>query len=264
MPVPDPYLDRFGGVGRLYGAVALERFRHARVAVVGVGGVGSWAVEALARSGIGELTLWDMDDVCVSNTNRQLHTTRDTLGQFKVDVLAERCRAINPELTVNARQAFVTVDNLAETDLMAHDFVVDAIDSVAVKVALILALKAAGTPFVMTGGAGGQRDPTRIRRGDLAQATQDPLAARVRQWLRREHGYPRGDQRGRNKMGVPCIWSEEPLVYPQPDGSVCASKHFDGGTRMNCAGGFGASMAVTATFGMVASAAVLDHLAGTV
>lgn len=252
----DLYSDRFGGVARLYGASAMDRFRAARVGVVGVGGVGSWAVEALARSGVGALTLWDLDDVCVSNTNRQLHTTVETLGQFKVEVLAERCRTINPDIQVDARLQFLTPTSIDQSALSGHDFIIDAIDSVQAKVALVLALRQARIPYILTGGAGGQTDPTRIRRADLSAAIQDPLAARVRQVLRRQHGFPKGGRR----MGVPCIYSEEPLVYPQPDGTVGAARQFDGGTRMNCAGGFGASMAVTATFGMVATAAALEAL----
>lgn len=251
------YHDRFGGVERLYGVGVLRRFQRAHVAVIGVGGVGSWTVEALARSGVGELTLYDLDDVCVSNTNRQLHTLDHTLGQFKVDVLAERCQAINPDIRVHARQRFITPENVSQSGLESVDFVVDAIDSVHVKVALVRYLKAHRVPFVLTGGAGGQTDPTRIRRGDLARAIQDPLAAKVRQILRQQFGFAKGGK----TMGVPCIFSDEPLKYPQEDGSVCAQKQLSGGTRMNCAGGFGAGMAVTATFGMVAASAALDRLA---
>lgn len=251
------YEDRFNGVARLYGERALDRFRSARVAVVGVGGVGSWAVEALARSGVGAITLFDLDDVCVSNTNRQSHTLVDTLGQFKVDVLAERCRNINPDVRIDAHQSFITPANLGDSGLTDMDFVIDAIDSVAVKVAMVRVLRDHRTPFIVTGGAGGQTDPTRIQRADLSRAIQDPLAARVRQHLRKQHGYPRAGK----TMGVPAVFSSEPLVYPQPDGSVCNEKNLVGGTRMNCAGGFGASMVVTATFGMVAAAAALDRLA---
>lgn len=259
IPLSTACLDRFGGVARLYGDAALARFQAAHVAVIGVGGVGSWTVEALARSGIGTLTLFDLDDVCVSNTNRQMHTLDSTLGAFKVDVLADRCRDINPEIRVRAKQQFITPDNLADSGLAEADFVVDAIDSVRVKVALVNFLKQHQVPFVLTGGAGGQTDPARVRRDDLARAVQDPLAARVRQTLRQKHGFARGGKR----MGVPCIYSDEPLVYPQADGTVCTTKQLTGGTRMNCAGGFGAAMAVTATFGMVAASAALDHLTET-
>lgn len=250
------YEDRFNGVARLYGDHALQAFRHAHVAVIGVGGVGSWSVEVLARSGIGELTLYDLDDVCVSNTNRQLHTLGSTIGQFKVDVLAERCRDINPEIIVHTRQAFVTVDNLADQGLDKLSFVIDAIDSVKVKVALIHYCRRHKIPFITTGGAGGQIDPTRVQLVDLAKTIQDPLAARVRSELRKQHGYPKGGK----SMGVPCVFSDEPLVYPQEDGTVCATKNLTGGTRMNCASGFGAAMGVTATFGMVAASAALKRL----
>ncbi|MFY0665667.1 MAG: tRNA cyclic N6-threonylcarbamoyladenosine(37) synthase TcdA [Natronospirillum sp.] len=254
------YEDRFNGVARLYGTRALDAFRRAHVAVIGVGGVGSWSVEALARSGIGELTLYDLDDVCVSNTNRQLHTLGSTIGQFKVDVLAERCRDINPDIVVHARQAFITADNLADQGLNDMAFVIDAIDSVKVKVALIDYCRRQKIPFVTTGGAGGQIDPTRVQLVDLAKTIQDPLAARVRSELRKQHGYVKGGK----SMGVPCVFSDEPLVYPQDDGTVCATKNLTGGTRMNCAGGFGAAMAVTATFGMVAASAALKRLAANV
>ena len=254
------YEDRFNGVARLYGDQALQAFRHAHVAVIGVGGVGSWSVEALARSGIGELTLFDLDDVCVSNTNRQLHTLSSTIGQFKVDVLAERCRDINPDIIVHTRQTFITVDNLAEQGLDKLSFVIDAIDSVKVKVALIHYCRRHKIPFVTTGGAGGQIDPTRVQVVDLAKTIQDPLAARVRSELRKQHGYTKGGK----SMGVPCVFSDEPLVYPQEDGTVCATKNLSGGTRMNCAGGFGAAMAVTATFGMVAASAALKRLSASV
>ncbi|MFC3853135.1 tRNA cyclic N6-threonylcarbamoyladenosine(37) synthase TcdA [Salinispirillum marinum] len=251
------YEDRFDGVARLYGQAALAAFRQAHVAVIGVGGVGSWTVEALARSGVGTLTLFDLDDVCVSNTNRQAHTLSSTLGQFKVDVLADRCRDINPDIVVHAKQCFISADNVADQGLADMTFVVDAIDSVRVKVELIQYCRRQRIPFVMTGGAGGQLDPTRIRQADLAKAVQDPLAARVRSELRKRYGYAKGGK----SMSVPCVYSDEPLVYPQPDGSVCATKHLGGGTRMNCAGGFGAAMTVTATFGMVAASAALNRIA---
>ncbi len=242
--------ERFSSVAQLYGPSAVQRFRHARVAVIGMGGVGSWTVEALARSGVGELILYDLDDVCVSNTNRQIHTLSDTVGGFKVSVMAERCRQINPAIEVVERCQFITPDNLDEPTLRTVDFVVDAIDSVRPKVALIAALQRWGTPFVMTGGAGGQKDPTQIHVADLAQVIQDPLAASVRRQLRRHHGYPGG---GRT-MKVACVSSTEPLTYP---GTAERSEN----PRLSCDFGLGASVAVTATFGLVAAELVLRHLA---
>lgn len=241
------YTDRFGGIERLYGQAAQQRFAQARVGVVGLGGVGSWAVEALARSGIGAVSLWDLDDICVSNTNRQLCATQSQLGQFKVEVLAQRCRDINPDIKVSAHLAFITPEQMPLAELQACDLVIDAIDSVAAKVALIDCLTRHQVPFLMTGGAGGQIDPTRIQCDDLSRVTHDPLAARVRQQLRRQHGFARDGKR----MGVPCIFSTESLRY---DAST------DRGGRMNCSTGFGASMMVTATFAMVAVAECLSRL----
>lgn len=241
------YADRFGGIERLYGRDAQQRFASARVGVVGLGGVGSWAVEALARSGIGQLSLWDLDDICVSNTNRQLCATQSQLGQFKVQVLADRCRDINPEIHVDAHWAFITPEQMPLAALQACDVVIDAIDSVGAKVALIDCLTRHSIPFVMTGGAGGQIDPTRITCADLSQVTHDPLATRVRQQLRRYHGFARHGQ----KMGVPCIFSSESVRYGEPS---------ERGGRMNCSTGFGASMMVTATFAMVAVAECMRQI----
>lgn len=247
----ESYEDRFGGIGRLYGQPAQQRFAAARVGVIGLGGVGSWAVEALARSGIGALSLWDLDDICVSNTNRQLVAMQSSLGQFKVDVLAQRCRDINPQLDIEAHQAFITADHLPKAALEACDFVLDAIDSVASKVAIIEFLAQQKIPFLMTGGAGGQLDPTRIQCADLSQVTHDPLAARVRQQLRSQHGFARAGK----KMGVRCIYSTESVRLGE--GSAEGGQR---GGRMNCSTGFGASMMVTATFAMVAVAECLTHL----
>lgn len=244
----ESYADRFGGIERLYGSAAQQRFAQARVGVVGLGGVGSWAVEALARSGIGALSMWDLDDICVSNTNRQLVATQSSLGQFKVDVLAQRCRDINPQLDIDAHHAFITADHLPKEALQACDFVIDAIDSVVAKVAIIQFLAEHKIPFLLTGGAGGQLDPTRVQCADLSQVTHDPLAARVRQHLRSQHGFARAGK----KMGVRCIYSTESMQY----GGESAPGVKRGG-RMNCSTGFGASMMVTATFAMVAVAECL-------
>src|SRR5690554_6635649 len=165
----DDYEFRFGGIRRLYGARALDYFRRAHVVVAGVGGVGSWTVEALARSGVGKLTLIDLDDVCVSNINRQLPALDGTIGRPKVEVLAERCRAIQPGIEVITDLAFVTPTNLAERIPEDADHLVDAIDSVVAKAALISWCKRRKLPITVTGAAGGQTDPTRIRVADLAR-----------------------------------------------------------------------------------------------
>lgn len=252
------YSDRFGGIARLYGLEAQERFRTARVVVIGIGGVGSWAAEALARTGFNHITLIDMDDICVTNTNRQIHTMVETVGQLKVEALAQRLKAINPDMTVEPIMDFVTQDNLAE-HLSGFDFVVDAIDSVKAKAAIIAWCKRNKVPVVTTGAAGGQTDPTQIRVGDLNKTFNDPLAKKVRSLLRRHYGFSRNASR---TYGVPCVYSTEQLKYPQPDGSVCQQKSFeDGAVKLDCASGFGAVTMVTATFGMVAAAKVADKLA---
>jgi len=250
---------RFGGVLRLYGVDAVARFQKSHVCVIGVGGVGSWVVEALARSCIGKLTLIDLDDLCVSNTNRQLPALEGNYGRMKVAALAERARAINPDCEVVTIEDFIAPENMEEHLGQGIDYVVDAIDSVKTKAALIAFCKRRKLPIIMAGGAGGQVDPTQIKVDDLANTIQDPLAAKVRNLLRREYGFARGGA----KMGVLCVYSTEQLVYPQADGTVCAQKPAagDGPVRLDCEGGFGASVAVTGTFGFVAAAQVLKHLA---
>ena len=253
------YALRFGGIRRLYGSRSVEAFRAAHVVVVGVGGVGSWAAEALARSGIGQLTLIDLDDVCVSNVNRQLHALNGTIGRPKVEVLAERCRLIAPEMNVVADSAFVTPTNLAQRIPESVTHVVDAIDSVIAKAALIAWCKRRKIPITVTGAAGGQSDPTRIQVADLTRTEQDPLLARVRSRLRRDHGFSRNPKR---RFSVECVYSDEQLVYPDADGEVCAQKPANGeATRLDCASGFGAATFVTGTFGFVAASRVLARLA---
>ncbi|MCK2183986.1 tRNA cyclic N6-threonylcarbamoyladenosine(37) synthase TcdA [Halomonas getboli] len=255
----DDHELRFGGIRRLYGARALERFRNAHVAVIGVGGVGSWAVEALARSGIGKLTLIDLDDVCVSNVNRQLHALDGTVGRPKVEVLAERCRAIQPGIEVVADTAFVTPTNLAERLPEDLDHVIDAIDSVVAKAALIAWCKRRKLPITVTGAAGGQTDPTRIRVADLTRTEHDPLLAKVRSRLRRDHGFSRNPKR---RFSVECVYSNEQLVYPGADGEVCHTKPGAGeATRLDCASGFGAATFVTGSFGFTAASRTLARLA---
>ena len=255
---------RFGGIARLYGAAALARFRAARICVVGVGGVGSWVVEALARSAIGHLTLIDLDNVAESNINRQIQALSATLGQAKVTALAQRIELINPYCRVTEIEDFVTPDNL-DTMIGAHDFdyVIDAIDSVRAKSALIAYCSVHAIPLITIGSAGGQIDPTKIEVRDLARTEQEPLLAKVRKLLRSQHGFPRG---AKNKFGIDAVFSTEPLRFPESN-DVCALESGQkddsaGITGLNCAG-FGSAMVVTASFGMVAAAQVLRKLAVT-
>lgn len=252
------YSDRFGGIARLYGQEGLARLQAATVCVVGIGGVGSWAAEALARSGIGHLRLIDMDDICVTNSNRQIHAHAGNIGREKVTAMAERITAINPECLVDARFAFATAENMSEC-LQGVDYVIDAIDSVKAKVALIAFCKRHKIPVITTGAAGGQIDPTQVSVCDLNKTYNDPLAKKVRSLLRRDHGFSRNEKR---TFGVPCVFSTEQLRYPQPDGSVCQQKQFnEAGVKLDCAGGFGSVTMVTGTFGFVAAARVVAKLA---
>ncbi len=249
---------RFGGIARLYGVDALQRLEQAHVAVVGIGGVGSWTAEALARSGVGEISLFDLDDVCITNTNRQAHTLTNTIGQAKVDVMAQRIQAINPACKVHAVADFVSKDTMAQYITEDLDFVVDCIDGVQTKAGLIAWCKRRKIQVITTGGAGGQIDPTQIRVGDLNKTFHDPLASRVRALLRSEYNFSRTST---SHYSVPCVFSTEQLRYPNPDGSVCHSKNFIGeGVKLDCAGGLGAAMTVTASFGLVAAARTIDKL----
>ena len=260
----DTYQQRFGGIGRLYGQAALKQFCRSHVVVVGIGGVGTWVAESLARSGIGQMTLIDLDDICVTNTNRQIHALKHTIGESKVAVMAQRINDINPECIVNEVEDFVTLDNLAEYFPSAKsggtiDYVVDCIDAVKQKAALIAWCKRQKIKIVTVGGAGGQTDPTQIQVTDLAKTHQDPLLAKVRNILRREYNFSKNVQR---RFAIEAVFSTEQLVYPQVDGSVCSTKaSADGSMRMDCASGFGAVTMVTGTFGFMAASRVLSKLA---
>lgn len=250
---------RFGGIARLYGDAALARFRAAHVCVIGVGGVGSWIVEALARSAIGHLTLIDLDNVAESNINRQIQAMSDTLGKAKVSALAERIMQINPFCQVTEVEDFVTPENLDQMlGSSGYDYVIDAIDSVKAKTAVIAYCRQHAIPLVTIGGAGGQIDPTKIEIRDLCKTEQEPLLAKVRKRLRSQYGFPRGTK---NKFGIDAVFSMEPLRFPE-NGETCSLDSDDrvAVTGLNCAG-FGSAMVVTASFGMVAAAQVLRKLA---
>ncbi|WP_127960108.1 tRNA cyclic N6-threonylcarbamoyladenosine(37) synthase TcdA [Serratia microhaemolytica] len=258
VPYSDAYLQRFSGVARVYGQPALALFAQAHVCVIGIGGVGSWVAEALARSGIGAITLIDMDDLCITNTNRQIHALRQHIGQPKTSVMAERILAINPECQVHCVDDFITPDNVAQLLGKSFSYVIDAIDSVQSKAALLAYCRRQKIAVITIGGAGGQIDPTRIGVADLAKTVQDPLAAKLRARLKRDFNLVKSSK---GKLGIDCVFSSEPLVYPQPDGSVCASRSStQGSNRMDCNSGFGAVTMVTASFGFVAVAHVLKKM----
>jgi tRNA threonylcarbamoyladenosine dehydratase len=252
------YEERFGGVRRLFGNKGQERLRRAHVCVVGLGGVGSWAVEALARSGVGALTLVDLDDVCVSNVNRQIHALDGELGKPKVEALARRVRAINPGCAVHPIQAFFLKSNAAEILQTRFDYVFDAIDSPARKCLLIAQCRERAIPVITTGGSAGRRDPTAVQVTDLAFSSHDRLLQEIRKKLRTRHGFPRGDR----PFGVECVISPEPVIYPAKDGTVCAAPVADADLRLDCDSGFGTVSFVTGTFGFVAAARIVQSIAG--
>ncbi|WP_456376670.1 tRNA threonylcarbamoyladenosine dehydratase [Thiolapillus sp.] len=245
---------RFGGIARLYGDRALDVFSRSHVCVIGIGGVGSWSVECLARSAIGKLALVDMDHVAESNINRQLPAMSDTLGKAKIEVMAERVARINPDAKLGLLDDFITVENVADKITDDFDYVIDCIDNFRVKSALIAHCRRNHINIVTVGGAGGQVDPTRIRYTDFSRTVQDPLLAKTRYQLRRNYHFPRNPKRS---FGVTAVWSDEPpRCLPESPG-VCEGPASSG---LNC-GGFGSCAAVTAGFGMAAAAWVLRKLA---
>ncbi len=252
---------RFAGVDRLYGAGALARLAQTHVCIIGIGGVGSWAVEALARSGVGHLTLIDLDHIAESNMNRQIHALESTLGAAKVLAMQARIAQINPACTVTAIDEFIDEDNLA-TLLPACDAVLDAIDNVRAKAALLAHCRRHKQYVITTGGAGGRIDPTRVEVADLSRTVQDVLASKVRAKLRKDYGFPREEKK---KFGIACVYSQEPVKKPsrRPTATdFCPTdveRGVDGGAGLACAG-YGSSVAVTASFGFAAAARVIDHL----
>jgi tRNA A37 threonylcarbamoyladenosine dehydratase len=230
------YEARFSGIRRLYGADGQDRLARAHVCVVGIGGVGSWVVEALARTGLGALTLVDLDDVCISNVNRQLHAVTGAFGRPKVEAMADRVRLIQPDCRINAVQSLFTATTAAEILATQYDGVVDAIDQTPMKALLIARCRALGRPIVTTGGAGGRRDPTA---------------------LRDEHGFPRDPKAA---FGVDCVYSTEAQVYPAADGSVCETREPGANLRLDCRSGYGTACFLTGAFGFAAAAQMVKHI----
>lgn len=253
---------RFGGIARLYGQASLERFLNARVAVIGVGGVGSWAVEALARSGIGHLTLVDLDEICLTNVNRQLHAMDGQIGRQKTEAMADRARAIHPDCDIQILPAFFTEKTAAFILDQGFDAVVDAIDTMKHKALLIAECHRRGIITVTCGGAGGRRDPSRIKITDLAYSGKDALLGQLRKTLRSDHGFAKVPQNSKPApMGIEAVYSDEPPHFPQCDGSVSMERPVDADMRLNCASGYGTATHVTASFGIFAAGRILERLA---
>ncbi|MFE1572911.1 tRNA threonylcarbamoyladenosine dehydratase [Comamonas odontotermitis] len=240
---------RFGGLDRLLGVAPAANMRAACIAVVGIGGVGSWTAEALARSGVSRLRLIDLDNVAESNINRQIHALSSTIGMAKVDAMRERIAQINPHCQVDLVEDFLTPENCA-TLLDGVNGFVDACDQVRAKVAMAAWGLCHKRAFVCIGAAGGKRHAWKVEQEDLAHTTHDPLLAQVRYRLRKEYGAPKDGK----KMNVPCIFSKEAVAGPDPSCAV------DGDGSLNCHG-YGSSVAVTATFGMCAAGWIMEKLA---
>lgn len=250
--------ERFSGIDRLYGHGTLEHLAKCSVAVVGIGGVGSWAAEALARSGVGRLALIDADEVCISNSNRQSHALEGQFGRPKVDVVAERLQAINPAIQIERVERFLTPSSLEELLDQGHDLVLDACDAFRVKVEAVAWCRRRKLPLVVVGSAGGRTDPTQIRVRDLSRTEQDAMLSLMRKKLRQEFNFPRNRKR---YFGVPAVYSLENVRYPQADGSVCGVRpDSEGAMKMDCDAGLGAATHVTAAFACAAVGKTLERM----
>jgi len=249
---------RFSGIDRLYGQGSAARLKLASVGVVGVGGVGSWIAEALARSGVGRITLIDADDICLSNCNRQLPALTGNFGRGKVVVMAERLRLINPDLQVTEIGEFLTASNQDRLLAAGIDLVIDACDAFRTKVDLIQWCRRRKLALIVCGSAGGRTDASKIQIRDLSRTEHDAMLSLIRKKLRAECGFPRNPER---YFGVQAVYSLENVRYPQADGSVCGLRPSAATTlKLDCGGGLGAAMHITATFAMVAVGRALEKL----
>lgn len=258
LPKPEKQVPvQFAGTERLYGQAASQKLYSASVCVIGIGGVGSWVAEALARAGIGNLSLVDMDEICSSNLNRQVHATLSTVGKSKVEAMAERIRTLHQNCHVDEKFYFFnqkTCDTLLAT---APDVVIDCIDSIPHKCLLLSECRSREIPVLTVGGAGGRSDPTQIKVSDLARTHNDALLQKVRKKLRQQFNFPRNT---RKKWHIPAVFSSEPVKYPHSDGSICATREPESNLRLDCASGYGTAGFVTGTFGFMAAAAAVDLL----
>jgi tRNA A37 threonylcarbamoyladenosine dehydratase len=250
--------ERFGGIARLYGLKGAERLAAARVAVVGIGGVGSWAAEALARSGVGTIILQDMDDLCITNTNRQIHAMQGTYGQMKVEVMAERLKLINPSVEVVQLVSFYTVSAPERLFDTQPDVVIDAIDSMRPKTHLIAECHRRGIKIVTCGGAGGRIDASAIAMADLARTCGDNMLSQLRKNLRKDYDFPLYDRCP--EIGIPCVYSSERPRFPKCDGSVSTEREAGQKGGIGCASGFGSATHITGTFGFMMAGKALEIL----
>ncbi|MCF6280754.1 MAG: tRNA cyclic N6-threonylcarbamoyladenosine(37) synthase TcdA [Candidatus Polarisedimenticolaceae bacterium] len=257
-PENDTYDERFASLGRLYGAAAMPILQQMHVCVVGLGGVGSWAVEALARNGVGAITLIDFDEVSLSNINRQLPALTETVGEKKWAVLQQRIVSINPACRVTIVDDFVTDRNVRQllSPECGFDYVIDAIDSIMFKAEIIHQCRRNKIAVITIGGAGGVTDPTQIEIADLVRVTNDPLAAKVRHRLRSHHDF---SQNPRRTFRIECVFTREQKRYPKDDGTIGYQKPGIHGVSLDCRFGYGSAAYVTASFGFAAAARVVNR-----
>ncbi len=254
------YRQKFHGINRLFGNRALDKLKLAHVVIVGVGGVGSWAAESIVRSGVGHITLIDPDEVCVTNTNRQLHALEGQYGKYKVDLLKDRLLLINPECHIHVIKEFLTEKNIhsifGQFSLEPH-YVLDCIDSVKHKLTLITAMKERNIPVGTVGATAGKWDPTLLRSGDLGESYNDRLIMRLRKSMREHYGHEPTVQ---IHYGVDCIFSIEQAKYPQEDGTVCTLTKNQENKRMDCETGMGSASFVTGSAGFMLSSLCIRRL----
>lgn len=243
----EEFKSRFEAVARVYGDHTEQVLMEKHVLIVGLGGVGSWVFECLVRSGLHNITIMDFDDICVSNTNRQVHTHTKSYGKFKTDELISRAKLINPNINVNAIQDFFTEKNADDIFNTNYDFIIDCIDSVKNKCILISKAKENNIPIIVTGGVGGKKDPLQIKLSDLNRSYNDKLLMHVRKKLKREFGFPPFEKR---KFHIPCLYSPEEQIHPDD---------LEKKAGLNCQNGFGSLLQVTGTMGFMASSYVLNY-----
>ncbi len=253
-------MSRFASLARLLGTDAVDRLTRSHVAIVGVGGVGSWSAEALARSAVGHITLIDLDDVCLTNVNRQLPALTSTVGRSKVSVIADRIADINPDCEVRAVEQFLTAATAESLISADYDVVIDATDRMSIKALILDESRKRGIAVITVGAAGGKIDPARVGVADLGITGKDDLLRLVRRKLRRDHGWEGGEG---NDYGVPAVFSTEPPRYPWSDGTVRLEEEPGTELAMDCATGFGASAPVTGTFGLLAASEAINILTRT-
>lgn len=245
----------FRALSRVYGQKAYDQLSQLRLCVVGIGGVGSWTVESLVRTGVGHVTMIDHDDIDQSNINRQLHALSITVGESKVEAMKQRMALINPLCDVQAEDDFLAEKNLEHYLSRDFDMVVDAIDNIRFKAAMIAFCRRRKINIITTGGAGGRTDPLAVGVADLSQTWNDALAAKVRSRLRQDYGFTSNPKR---RFGIECVFSREQPVYPGPNGTVSHAKPGVPGVRLDCDQGYGSVSYVTGTFGLVAASRAVN------